>query len=65
MRNTQAERTQQALALYEAMTPEMRAQFMEIMRMMKAQQDMQRESIRQAINHASVADIKHGAEVLE
>jgi len=36
---TQDQRTQAALSLYDAMTPEMRAQFLEVLRCLKKAQD--------------------------
>ena len=51
MGNTQAERVQQAQALYDAMTPDMRAQFMEMLRaLVKAQESGRDAEARAAIS---------------
>lgn len=65
MGNKQAERAQQAAKAYGAASPDLQAQIMGLLHAMVNRQGRQQAAIRQAVNHATLADVNHGAEILE
>ena len=61
---TQEQRAREALALYDALTPDNQRQMIEIVRQFVAREERQRAAIPQAIKNATYGQVKHGAEIM-
>lgn len=64
MKNKQAERERQLAKLYGAVSPDVQAQIMELMRKLVTRNRRQADAIKQAVEHATFAQVSHGSDVV-